>query len=62
MTLIKVNSPDGGQVNLKEWIYQSVFASVLSPINASLAYAITYIIFWGAVVWIMYNRKIFIKV
>lgn len=62
MTLIKVSSADGGQVNLKEWIYQSVFASVFSPINASLAYAITYIVFWGAFVWIMYNRKIFIKV
>jgi len=62
LTLIKVNTPDGVEINLKDWIFQSVFASVFSPINASLAYAFTYIVFWGIIVWIMYDRKIFIKV
>lgn len=62
MTLIKLTGSDGSELNLKDWIFQTVFASMLSPINASLAYAFTYIVLWGVVVWVMYNRKIFIKV
>jgi len=62
MTMIKINQANGSELSLKEWIYSTFYTSVFSPVNASLAYAITYVIFWGAVVWFMYNRKIFIKV
>ena len=55
--LIKV-----GSVPLGEWIYEHVFASWASPINASLAFAIAFVLFWLAVMWILYRRKIFISV
>ncbi len=53
--------PAGGG-NLKEWIYRSIFASWLSPINASLAYALCYVLLWLGVMTILYRRRIFIKV
>ena len=55
--LIKV-----GSVPLGEWIYEHVFASWASPVNASLAFAIVFVLFWLAVMWILYRRKIFISV
>jgi len=62
MTMIKINQVNGSELSLKDWIYSTFYTSVFSPVNASLVYAITYVIFWGAIVWFMYNRKIFIKV
>ncbi|SDL47963.1 Predicted acyltransferase [Pedobacter sp. ok626] len=59
--MFTVKAGDGTEINLQAWLY-SGFTGWLSPINASLAWAITYIIFWLVVLWVMYNRKIIIKV
>ena len=60
--LIKLTSPDGTQITLKVLTYESLFASWLSSINASLAYAITFIV----VIWLLmlplYRMKKFIKI
>lgn len=52
----------GSSLELKEFIYQYWFRSWLSPVNASLAYAVTYDLFWLGVMWILYRKKIFIKI
>jgi predicted acyltransferase len=62
MGLIKVPRGDGTQTSLQEWIFRSLFLSWASPINASLAYAIVFILFWLGLMWILYSRKIFIKI
>lgn len=59
--LIKMDL-DGNEVGAQVWIYQKFFASHLSPVNASLAYAITYVLLWFIILWIMYRKKIIIKV
>ena len=59
--LIKVSS-DGASVSLQEWIFEHLFASWASPINASLAFAIAFVLVWLALMWILYRRKIFISV
>lgn len=55
--LIKV-----GDDSLSGWIYQHVFSSWLSPINASLAYAIAFVLVCFFFMWLLYRRKIFIKI
>lgn len=61
MGLIKL--PWGaGQISLQGWIFQKLFLSWASPINASLAYAIAFILLWLGLMWILYSRKIFIKI
>jgi predicted acyltransferase len=55
--LIKV-----GDDSLGGWIYEHVFSSWLSPINASLAYAIGFILVCFFFMWLLYRRKIFIKI
>ncbi|MBC8030269.1 MAG: DUF5009 domain-containing protein [Pyrinomonadaceae bacterium] len=61
MGLIKL--PWGvGQISLQGWIFQKLFLSWASPINASLAYALAFILLWLGLMWILYSRKIFIKI
>ncbi len=62
MSMINVKMPDGSTIGSKEWIYQTFFTPYLSPINASLAWAIGFILVWLVILWWMYNRKIIIKV
>jgi predicted acyltransferase len=60
-SLIKV-SYDGKQVSLQSAIYQSAFASWLEPKNASLAFAICFVLFWYGIVYVLYRKRIFLKV
>ena len=51
-----------GGTTLGGWIYENLFASWASPINASLAFAISFVLVWLALMWILYRQKIFLKV
>jgi len=62
MYLIKWTTEDGKVFTIKSYIYETFFLSWLEPINASLGFAIFYILFWLAIMWILYEKKIFIKV
>jgi predicted acyltransferase len=58
-----INLPWGQeQISLQEWIFAKLFLSWAAPLNASLAYAICFILLWLGLMWILYARKIFIKV
>ena len=60
-SMLKVES--GGQpVSLQAWLYQTLYASWLAPRNASLLFAITFVLVWLAILWVLYRRRIFIKV
>ncbi len=51
-----------GDGSLGGWIYQNLFASRASPVNASLAFAISFVLVWLALMWILYRRKIFLRI
>lgn len=61
LRMFTVKVADGPDMNLQAWLY-SGFAATFSPINASLAWAITFILCWLVILWVMYNKKIIIKV
>lgn len=61
MNIIKT-SLNGEEVSLKGYLYQQFFTSYLSPINASLAGAITFVLIWLLILWLMYRKNIIIKV
>jgi predicted acyltransferase len=48
--------------SLGSWIYERLFASWASPVNASLAFAIAFVLVWLGMMWILYRRRIFLKV
>ena len=62
LSMIKVNMPDGSIINSREWMYETFFSPYFSPINASLAGAVTLILIWLGILWCMNNFKIIIKV
>jgi predicted acyltransferase len=49
-------------ISLQGWIFEKLFLPLASPVNASLAYAIVFILVWLGLMWILYSRKIFIRV
>ncbi len=61
MNLIKVDL-NGQEVGLNTWLHETFFTPYFSPINASLAGAITLVLICLVILWIMYNKKIIIKV
>jgi predicted acyltransferase len=60
-SIFKVNY-DGKPIALETAIYRSAFASWLDPVNASLAFACTFVLFWFGILYILYRKKIFFKV
>jgi predicted acyltransferase len=60
---IKVaGAEEGKQISLQKWIFDSIFAPLASPINASLMFAVSYILFWLFLMWLLYRKRIYIKV
>ncbi|NOZ40708.1 MAG: DUF1624 domain-containing protein [Planctomycetes bacterium] len=49
-------------ISLKEWLYENLFHSWLTDKNASLAYAVTWVLGWFVVLAIMYRKNWIIKV
>jgi predicted acyltransferase len=62
MGLWHIPRANGAIGNLKTFLVDHLFASWLSPVNASLFWAITYVLFWLAMLSILYKKKVFIKV
>jgi predicted acyltransferase len=62
LTLIKVTRGDGSRPALKTVLHDTLFASWASPINASLLFAIAFILVWLFLMWLLYRKKIYIKV
>ncbi|MBS1809487.1 MAG: DUF5009 domain-containing protein [Acidobacteria bacterium] len=62
LSVIPMTKMDGTPGTLKGWIYEHFFTSWLSPINASLGFALGYVLLWLGLMTILYRRRIFIKV
>jgi len=61
LSLIKTTL-NGEEISLKGYLYEQFFTPYLSPINASLAGAITFVLIWLLILWLMYRKNIIIKV
>ena len=51
-----------GEVSIKNWIYIHIFQPWLGDLNASLAYAISFLLLSYMVMFVMYHKQIFWKV
>jgi predicted acyltransferase len=49
-------------ITLKAWIYSHFFTPFFSPVNASLAYAIAFVGMILVLAWVLFRKKVFIKV
>lgn len=62
VNMIKIKQPNGEEIGALTAFYKTFFVPYFSPINASLAYAIVFILFFYVILWIMYKKNIIIKV
>ena len=55
-------SDEGKEITLQQWIFNNAFLWWASPTNASLAYAISFILLWLFLMWLLYRKRVFIRV
>ena len=58
----RVNGPDGQLISIGHWVMLNVYLPIFHPIDASLAFAISFILLWLFLMWLLYRKQIFIKV
>jgi predicted acyltransferase len=61
MNKVQINF-QGQDMSLSTALYGTFFQDYFSPINASLFWAISFVLVWMIILWIMYNRRIIIKI
>ena len=59
LILIRVGAE---RASLHALVFDRVFAPWASPIDASLAYAIAYVLVWSALMWVLYRENIQLRV
>jgi predicted acyltransferase len=60
--LIHVGGGTDKAPTFHEWGYSDVFSRAFSPYHASLAYAMTIVLLNLAIVWLLYRKRIFLRV
>jgi predicted acyltransferase len=53
---------DGTTMSLKAAVFRGAFEPWFSPRNASLAYAICFVLLWYAILWLLERQRIILKV
>jgi predicted acyltransferase len=59
---IKWTDADGKAVALKTWIYQTMFVPLASPVNASLLFALAFVLVFLVIAWALWRKKWFLKI
>ncbi len=60
LRLVQVGPP-GEKTEVLAWVYQHAFVPWAGSLNGSLAYAISYVLLWMALMAVLYRKRIFIK-
>jgi predicted acyltransferase len=58
----RVTGTEGQPVSVQKWIFDNFYLSIAQPIDASLAYAVSFILLWLFLMWLLYRKSIYIKV
>lgn len=60
--LISWTGAGGTAVTLKGWIYQGLFVPWANPVNASLLFALAFVLLHLLVAWLMWRRRWFVRI
>lgn len=61
-SLVRFSTPEGDKISGYGYLYEYVFVPLAGNMNGSLLFAIAHIIFFWFLTYILYKRKIFIKI
>jgi predicted acyltransferase len=63
LNMIKIVRADGTKIGSQNWLYKNGIEPFFAdPRNASLAGALTFVLIWFGILWLMYKRGVIIKV
>lgn len=62
LILWRVPLEGGGTTSAYDWIYASFFLPFAEPTDASLAFALTHVLTWLVVAWLLHSRRLYIKI
>ncbi len=60
-SVIMLKQPDGSEISLQETIFKTFFLPLACPVNASLIFALCYLLFVFFIAWILWRRKWFLR-
>ena len=62
--MVPTSGPEGAiqYMTLQTWIFETWFLPWTAPRNASLLYALSVVLFWTLFCWLLYRRRIFLKI
>ena len=59
---LRISAGDGATVTLKKYVFDAVFAPLATPVNASLLFALAFVLLFYGVSYFMYRMSWFIKI
>jgi len=62
LVLVQMTDAQGRVVSLKNAMYEGLFVPLAGQVHGSLLYAVATVIFWLGILWILYRRRLFIKI
>lgn len=62
LRIIRIDDREGNITNGYSWLYHQIFEPLAGPLNGSLLFALAHVCFFWLIAWILYRKKIFIKV
>ncbi|TXD47893.1 acyltransferase family protein [Polaribacter sp. IC073] len=60
--LVKITNAQGETTSALNYLYQNIFVPIAGNMNGSLLFAIAHILFFWSLVYILFRKKIFIKI
>lgn len=62
LSVVEVPVTEDATISLHERIFDSIFAPLASPMTASLLFSVVFVLLWFGIMWLLYRKRIFIKV
>ncbi|MBV9217576.1 MAG: glycosyltransferase family 39 protein [Acidobacteria bacterium] len=62
LDVVELAGPGTGTVTLKEKIFTLIFLPLASEVNASLLFAVSFVLVWLVLMWLLYRKRIFLKI
>lgn len=60
--IVRFHDSDGTMTNAYSWMYEHIFVPLAGPLNGSLLFALAHVCFFWLIAWVLYRKRIFIKV
>ncbi|HXG01275.1 MAG TPA: DUF5009 domain-containing protein, partial [Bacteroidota bacterium] len=62
LVLVKIHGSDGSEISLKTYVFEHVYRALASPLNASLLFALSFVMLMYLFVWGLWKKQWFFKV